>query len=131
MLSDLPPFTGLSANPDARSVAGREDVRTRQRFTDPLALGLDDRIARELRAGWNRQPEIDRIAVVLSGKSQLQGHRTFSLGALNRLFALLHHARKGFRPSPECRMKAAFGRERLNDPALGDIGQQSQSAIEA
>ena len=49
MRGDLVPSTGVVANAGARTVARGKHVRAAKRLPDPLALDLDDRIAREVR----------------------------------------------------------------------------------
>jgi hypothetical protein len=126
-----PPFPGVGADTNPGSGAHGEGIRAAEGFPGPLALDLYFRIAREGRGGWVRQSEIDGVAIVVAGKAELQADGGFSNRSLDRLFASLHGARERFGTGPERGMKAAFGSQRLNDAALGDVRQQSEGAIQA
>ena len=89
----LPPLASVAANAYARSVAGREHIGAAERLAGPLRLGLDFGITREHR-GRLRQPEIDRIAVIVGREAQLEAYRIPPGGALHRMFAALDRAGK-------------------------------------
>src|SRR5262249_21933099 len=104
ILECLPPRARIVANTDAWAVAHRKHIRAAEGLTGPLCLDLDFRIARKLRARRDRQAKIDGITVVVARKSELQGDRRSSPGALNLLLASLHSARELLGARPQRRL---------------------------
>ena len=109
-----------------RTASLREKISSPELFVGPKALDLDLRVEIKSRGrGMRRYPEFDGESVEWSGKSKFQGYRVFPRKPLNRMNARLHLARKILGTRPERRLQPALGRQRLHDPALRDIGEQS------
>src|SRR5262249_17456236 len=106
-------------------------VRTREPFARPQTLGLDFGIGGEHRARGNRQAEIDGVAVVFAGKAQPQADGPLANRALDRVLAGPDRAPEAFRARPERRADPALGGERLDPPALSDVGQKPERPVEA
>ena len=107
-----------------------EGVGALQDQPGPESFRLDHGIAAE-QAARDRQAEVDRIAVCLGREAQLQADRRLAHSALHGLLSALHAVRELLGPRPQHGRNAAFERERRDDAALRDIGQQPQRAIEA
>jgi hypothetical protein len=105
MLIGLLPFAIVVSDAHVWAVANGEFVCPAQPFAGPLAFDLDFRVFREFRMRIRpRQSEINRVAIVLAGKSELQADRVFTHQALDRLRAGFHGLREFLRAGPQCRL---------------------------
>jgi hypothetical protein len=72
----------------------------------------------------------DCVAVIVAGETQFEGDRVLAPRALHRMLALLHRTSEGFGSGPERGGQAAFGGERADDAAMGDVVHQAERAVE-
>ena len=101
-----------------RTPALREQVGAAQPFAGPHCLELDLGIDAEL-IPFDRQAQIDRIAIMRVGKAQPDRARNGGAAAIDRHI-----------PRPHRRADAALGRERRPDPALRNFGEQAERTVE-
>ncbi len=131
MLGHDSPVTRLSATAHQRSLALDQQRRRPQLLAAPNPFALDLRIVgKRGRARFaSRQPQIDRVAEFVAGKTKSQAYRLLARGPLHGVLAATHGTRKSFRPGPQTGFEAAFACERADDAALRDVGKQAQGAI--
>jgi len=118
-------------SPRLRESGPRRSTSSRrtQHLARPDAFALDLGVLAEGRAGRRRQAEVHGVAELVAGESQPQADRLAAQRSLHRMLAALHRAREALGAGPQRGLQPALARERRNDPALRDVGEQAQRPV--
>jgi len=124
--------SALAQNAYAGAATAGNFIGTAQELAGPKRFGLDFRILVEQGTARRlRQAEIDRVPVILVGKSQFQGDPVSANHTLDRHVAGFHGPRESFGPGPERRLQSPLQSQCGDRPTLGNIGKEPDGLVEA